>query len=83
MSTNINGTFGYDINNFKWLWVFSIVSFFRPTNLWDSPKRTEKYHLYSVLSGTYLMDKYQTFSANFLAENAFEAGPQNFQFQRF
>lgn len=30
-----------------------------------------KYNLYSLLSGTYLMVKYQTFSAYFLAKNAF------------
>ena len=71
MSIRINGAFGYDINNFRWLWVFSIVSFLCPINLWDSPERTEKYHLCSALSGTYLMDKYQTFSANFLAKNAY------------
>ena len=48
-----------------------MVSLTRPTNLWDATQNTEKYHLYSVLSGTYLMDKYQTFSVNFLALNAY------------
>ncbi len=27
--------------------------------------------LFYLLSGTYLMDKYETFSANFLAKNAY------------
>jgi hypothetical protein len=39
--------------------------------LFAATQNTEKHHLYLLLSGTYLMDKYQTFSANFLANNAY------------
>ncbi len=71
MSISINVIFCFYINNFKWLWVYFIVSFFRPINLWDGTQNTKKYHLYSLLSATYLMDKYQIFSAYFLAKNAY------------
>jgi len=60
MSIGMNGIFRYDINNFKWLWVYFIVSIFRPINLWDAAQSPEKHHLYSLLSGTYLIDEYQT-----------------------
>jgi len=43
MSISINAIFRFDINNFKWLWVYFIVSFFRPTNLLDVTQNTEKY----------------------------------------
>jgi hypothetical protein len=48
-----------------------MVSISCSTNLLDSAHGTEKYRLYSLLSGSYLMDKNQTFSANFLAKLAY------------
>jgi hypothetical protein len=71
MSIGTNAIFRFDINNFKWLWVYFIVSFSRRINLCDATQNTEKHHLYSLLSATYLMDKYQIFSAYFLAKNAY------------
>ncbi len=71
MSISLNAIFRFDINNFKWLWVYFIVSFSRRINLCDATQNTEKHHLYSLLSGSYLMDKYQTYSANFLAKSAY------------
>jgi len=37
----MNEMFQFNANNFKWLWVFFIVSFFRPINLWDTTQNTE------------------------------------------